>query len=236
MVSAIWNVHDHDFALSVPDLAKFRTGIGDFDNWKPPSNNPLKVVVDLGAHVGAFSLYIRHFYDAQMIYAYEPVPLTLQHLIGSITMNGYWGKIIPMPYAVCHVDDVRVGVMKGITYGQFSLEFNDQLKLEFSPVAVPLLPITDMLTWHDRIDFLKIDIEGSEWGIFDDLISNKVASDLFREKVAYTMIELHPLNETTYFKGSTGSNDRIEKYLASNGYDVEISDDQWRTIKATRKS
>lgn len=245
MVSAIWNVKDHNFPLSVPNLHKFRIGIGDYDNWKPPPGNPFEIVVDLGANVGTFALYAVHFHDAKMVYAYEPIPMNLQHLIGSITMNGYWGRIIPMPYAISHIDNGRVGVMKGVSEQQFSLEFKDDVtavvetntgsRLMFSPVLVPLQSIEEMLQEYCRIDFLKMDIEGSEWGIFDDLMASHEVSEMFCHKVAHTMIELHPLEDTTYFKGSTGDTNRIQNYLASHGYDVTISDDQWRTIKATRK-
>lgn len=236
MVSAIWTIQDHDFAISVTDLKSFRVGVQDFGSWAPPPGNPFEIVVDLGANVGTFSLYAVQFHDAKMVYAYEPVPVNFQHLTGTIAMNGHWGRIIPIPYAICRVNEARIGVMKGITSGQFSMEYNDTLPAPFSPLKVPQLPIVEMLENYPRIDFLKMDIEGSEWGIFDDLASSKKAANLWREKVAHTMIELHPLNDTRFFKGDDRSEKRIEEWLRDNGYDVTVCDDQYRTVIATRRS
>lgn len=219
-MKAFWTVEDHEFVLSVPDIEYGGVGIDEIEYWHPPEGRPLEYVIDLGANIGTFSLYAA-WRGAKIVYAFEPVPLTLQHLIGSIAMNGCWGKIIPLPYAVAD-SAYQTNLMKGLNLGQFGIEFNDTVPLEYDPVMVRIKPFMEMLDMVPRVDFLKMDIEGSEWAIFDELINSEANTTCFLHKVQHMLIECHPLDDAKFFHGVSGDYDRIQKYLTKIGYDVRV--------------
>lgn len=123
---------------------------------------PGEVCVDLGAHVGMFSIPLARDNPAVRFYAYEPNPTTFANLEANIRRNKAWNVtainagLAPKPcYLACDTPATWN------TGGQRSTP---------APIGVPGLPIAAILKAHDPA-VLKVDVEGAEFGAIqgDDL-------------------------------------------------------------------
>ena len=53
---------------------------------------PGDVVVDVGAHVGVFSIIAALLYPGIKIYAFEPMPLNYMYLVKNVRTAGLWKR------------------------------------------------------------------------------------------------------------------------------------------------
>lgn len=143
------------------------------------------VVVDIGANIGAFSIYAYTLMDKETakkgwVYAYEPILSNFKLLKENIELNGLYANIKPVNKAVGNYNGI-VGLID---------------KQGDSYVCAPEVKPTDqapMITLEEVFiengiayaDILKIDIEGGEY----DLIE-AVPRD-FLNKVNYICMEFH---------------------------------------------
>ena len=101
------------------------------------------VVLDLGANVGGFA--IRAAKKAKHVYAVEPV--WTEELKENVKRNGMQDKITIIPYAIGDGCLIKLNYAGRIRTAE-TIPFGELLK------KIP-----------DKITFLKVDIEGAEWGI-----------------------------------------------------------------------
>lgn len=101
------------------------------------------IVLDLGANVGGFS--IRAAQKAKHVYAVEP--LFYRELYENIALNNMEDKITIIRRAIGNGE-------------QIPLKYRDHAE------TVETLPLKDLLaSIPEPVTFLKVDIEGAEWGI-----------------------------------------------------------------------
>lgn len=151
----------HDVSSFVTDLVKHDME-HDNQGCRELHFNP-KVIVDLGAHVGIFSIIMSKRYPTAHIYAVEPVPLNGVNLFKNIEENNC-KNIKHLCYAVNDGEGNIPLFMHPQNTGSASL-FNTH---EFGSFLVPTISIDDLLTKipHDEIDLMKVDIEGCEYQAF----------------------------------------------------------------------
>lgn len=124
------------------------------DEYRAPSLQPDDVVIDIGAHIGAFS-YLAYLRGSRSIYAFEIDPWHVE--AATVNLSDMRDGIGLYHSAVVRGDDKRAKEyhydgawnsfgLFGPTVGSFSL---DEI-------------ITQV---QDRVRFLKIDCEGGEWPI-----------------------------------------------------------------------
>jgi FkbM family methyltransferase len=129
-------------------------------------------ILDIGANVGIFCLAARHFYPKAVIHAYEP-NRSLE------------------PYLRAHCDPLAIavhGTAVGTEAGSVSLVFREN-SLHSVVGAGALGPVPqdafrqtiERLGGH--VDILKLDCEGAEWSLFEDVQSWK--------RVRYLTMEYH---------------------------------------------
>lgn len=128
---------------------------------------PLDYVVDLGAHVGSVSLLAAQK-GAKKVIAYEPHPMTFQILEDMIKKHDWKGIIIAKNEAVVgNADKKRILYAPGIVSDPTSCLINrwagNAVRNE-----VKCMRFKDLLG-KDIIDYLKIDIEGAEYELFDSV-------------------------------------------------------------------
>lgn len=120
------------------------------------------VVIDLGAHIGAYTIYATKR-GAQVI-AVEPASTNLKLLLQNILLNRVDRKVRLLKVAVGgsrgHVNFPIESI--GLNLGNFSLNRIKNIYTKYE--KVPLVTLNDvvMLTHIDRLDLVKVDIEGSE--------------------------------------------------------------------------
>jgi len=188
----------------------------DFEVYQPEG-----IVIDIGAHVGAFSL-LAALQKTTFVFAYEPLARNFINLTRNVIDNGLWGKVVPLPLAV--VDHCSGGAF--ITDGGHavgnsglaSLVFSNNMRGERVPVRT--ISFSDVVAPFEEIDLLKMDIEGGEWFIFDRLGRDELHS-IFTKVKKCVNISLHDVDQRFYqnfpFKYSDGVK-KVETMLSSFGF------------------
>jgi FkbM family methyltransferase len=162
-------------------------------------NTPPKRILDLGANIGMGTIFLGRQFPESQIICVEPDPRNLPLLERNLLENS--------------IDSTIVKGAVGPTSGSLMLRFGDNptcSALESSPmhdlqqaVQVDVVTVPEIMSdegW-DSIDFLKIDIEGSE----DDLLSQE---NSWLAKVGVLILEIHP-NTTSA---------RIQSFLEPFGF------------------
>jgi FkbM family methyltransferase len=124
-----------------------------------------KAILDIGAHIGAFSLLAASLTRGAYVFAYEPSPSTHRLLLDNISLNTRitQSAIVPCQSAVAGTRGVRKLYPAGTTAAGHSLCFGT---VEES-AEVQTVTLEDALDENSiRIcDFLKLDCEGAEYEI-----------------------------------------------------------------------
>jgi FkbM family methyltransferase len=114
-------------------------------------------VVDVGANIGLFDLWVlRHFPDA-VVTAIEPDPWNLEVLRRCVTLNDRSGRWTVLEAAA----SIQEGTAS-FTAGGASLS---RIEPDGGNVTVRTI---DVFPYLERADLIKIDIEGGEWAILTD--------------------------------------------------------------------
>jgi len=143
-------------------------------------------VVDIGANVGVFSVYAAARATSGRILAYEPVPVLYNLLAENFRLNH-----------IRNANPVQMGVLdhegEGFIWcdpknlGGHSM-FRGRVtaaKLERIPIQVTTLDGIFRSHHLDRIDFLKVDCEGSEYRILE------AANDHTIQRIGRISLEYH---------------------------------------------
>lgn len=130
--------------------------------------DPNDIVFDIGAHIGSFSVYAAS--KGATVYSFEPSKFNYNKLLENIKINNYEGKIIPHNVAVTNTVGQTTLFTSDTDGGVNSVsEGND------GSVIVDTVTISSMMQKYNlkNIDFLKIDIEGSEYDVLPNLINEE---------------------------------------------------------------
>lgn len=118
--------------------------------------------VDVGANVGAYSLFVaRHCAHAHVL-AVEPHPAILSRLKENIALNGF-----DIPVEAAAVSDF-LGTMTLYTdsnnLGATTMQTDNPVRGERGKIEAPVRPLFDIVKKHgfDHIDAMKLDVEGGE--------------------------------------------------------------------------
>lgn len=119
-------------------------------------------VVDLGANIGAFTVYCLGLREDAEVWAYEPEPHNYELLKTNLALNGVADR--------AHLSKIAVGAARGETRltneggGSRMEEYLAGRELPADAARVPVITLEDV--WHagslDEVDVLKVDVEGAE--------------------------------------------------------------------------
>jgi FkbM family methyltransferase len=129
-----------------------------------------KVVFDVGANAGIYSLAAAAAHPTSDIYAFEPTPEIAANLTKSVVLNGLFDRL--------HVHEAAVGDQPGsIFLNRFLGETDDNEGMNFvttescdaSSIAVPMVSLDSFCSEQglQSIDLLKVDVQGNEPAVFD---------------------------------------------------------------------
>ena len=119
---------------------------------------PVRTVLDVGANVGIFSMAARHFFPNAVIHAYEPNRQLESHLRAHCE---------PLDVE-CHLSGL------GLHSGQATLFFQENsLHSTLLPATHGEIALTAFRDAVDQmgsaVDLLKLDCEGGEWALLEDV-------------------------------------------------------------------
>ena len=174
-----------------------------------PIIKPDMVFVDVGANVGSYSLFVaRHSNQSARILALEPHPRTFQKLQYHLQINGAKNAI-----AMQLASGPKRTIMQLWSDGGSNIGHTSILKQGTSnpkiSVDVEVVPLVDILAEQaiERIDLLKIDIEG-----FEDQVLKP-----FFDKAQRLVWPRHILIETAH---QTIWQDDVVEWMKNSGYIV----------------
>jgi FkbM family methyltransferase len=149
--------------FDVPDALSFiyqyREIFVDESYWfKCKTDEPL--ILDCGANVGLSSYFFKSLYPNATVKAFEADPSIFQFLKSNINANLPSGSVECINKAIW-VDDA------GISFNPEGADGGSITKTEPGKLHVDSVRLRDLLV-SERIDFLKIDIEGAEYEVLLD--------------------------------------------------------------------
>jgi FkbM family methyltransferase len=160
--------------------------------------------VDVGAHVGGYSIPIAKSVSTIQIHAIEPVPGTREILTRNLFRNGLNDRVTVWPYAVADQNgraliSTSLGGANHLVRGR-----NEDNSTEVDVTTLDKL----LLDVCARVDVIKCDIEGAE------LDALRGAAQLLRRDHPDLILEFDP----ALVRRSGGEPARLVEYLASLGY------------------
>tara|TARA_Y100001970_G_scaffold45882_1_gene57701 strand:- start:410 stop:1198 length:789 start_codon:yes stop_codon:yes gene_type:complete len=183
-----------------------------FNNVYLPDGYKIKpddVVVDVGANIGIFSIFSA-MYTQKKIYSIEPFNENIKYLKKNILINSFKNLIQIEPYALSDIDSEKKLYISKTSGGHLLFNKNINGKLE-KFVKVPTKNLKYLINKYNlkRINFLKLDCEGSEGHIIKSLTSQEF------EMIDKIVMEFH--NNVSIL-----NHNDIAELLKIHNYDVDV--------------
>jgi FkbM family methyltransferase len=167
----------------------------------------LKTIIDIGANMGAFSIYAASLSPEAKIYCYEPVERNFEYLQKNIEVNSFSGRVFPFRIAVGSCEGEReINLGESPTHSFLS----DYRGVRSEKVVCTTLENILINNNLHEIDLLKINIEGAE----NEMLEN--CADSTFERIWNIRMEYH----NTESLPSNG--DYISSLLQRKGYKIDL--------------
>lgn len=124
-----------------------------------------RLVIDIGANVGMWSMRMALLYPECHFVAYEPYPINVRHLLMGLEVNKI-KNIDVVDCAVTHDGRDITLVMEPRNSGSASA-FNTLESEMYPRQKVHSMRLNEVCKYHASIDAMKIDIEGGEFSLFE---------------------------------------------------------------------
>lgn len=172
-----------------------------------------KVVIDAGANVGMFSRIIKEYARDAKIIAIEPEAnnfellkknMALAHGDDLCLKNGLWNKECKL-------------VVESAGRGEWGFTVKETKGKKYDVMAIG---VSDLMSKYDLswIDVLKIDIEGSEYEVFDK------SSLKWLDKVGMVVIEIHD-------EIKKGCSQRVISRMKEKGFSYEVYNETYVFVR-----
>ena len=166
------------------------------------------VIIDIGANIGVFSVFISKFTGKQSrVFAFEPFPENFSFFNENVKINGFENLIKIFPFAVGKSNEDRF----------LNIDAGDNAMHSFyaesgSRISVKTITLEKIFIENDIgiCDFLKIDCEGAEY----EIILNSPA--IILNKIKIISIEYHPHPPYTHLQ--------LKEMLQENGFEITVNE------------
>ena len=165
-----------------------------------------RTIVDIGAHLGTFSIYASQSCPDARIYCYEPEQRNFDLLKYNIGLNKLKGRVHAFHCAVAASEGTR------------DLAIGNSLSNSFHVVPEPVnhqkvrcTTLKEIFDRHrlDSIDMLKMNCEGAEYEILES------CSDAELKRITNIRLEYHIL------KDPERNGESLSRFLEKKGYRIE---------------
>jgi FkbM family methyltransferase len=174
------------------------------------------VILDIGAHIGAFTLKIKSLYPEKAVFAFEPETANFQLLKQNITNNNL-AFITPLQMAVSkETGSIPFFVDLNHTAGHRTTFTTQEPHQQVSAVA-----LSDFINQYnlEQIALLKIDCEGGEYDILMHLATEHW------QRIIYLAFEYHDSTEYCY--------EDLLQHLVVNGFKLLAHKDGYSAGQGT---
>jgi FkbM family methyltransferase len=166
--------------LQLVDASTFLTLVNEIfieEIYKFNSNTSKPIIFDCGANIGLATIYFKQIYPNSIIYSYEPDPSIFETLKFNIASCKF-DDVILINKAISNSEGYCEFVSDGSLSGMISTDSNANV------ISVKTERLRYILKDFSKIDFLKIDIEGHE-----DIVIDDIKDEL--NKVQFLFLEYH---------------------------------------------
>lgn len=145
------------------------------------------VVVDIGAHVGYYTLLFAQLVGPKgKVYAFEPDPANFELLKKSVEINGY--QNVTVIQKVVSNKNGKVKLYLGDNNRAINRIYDAKMNDAKEIIEVDSIRLDDYFrNYEGEIDFIKMDVEGSETSVIDGM-----PSILQKTKTLKIMTEFYP--------------------------------------------
>jgi FkbM family methyltransferase len=169
--------------------------------------------IDLGANVGLHALPLAARNPDGKVYAFEAHPVIFSYLQFGALVNGFGNCLELINSAVCDQSGV-VSFTGHSLYGSTADGIQDTGRgwLEKHTLTVPSVSLDDWMQKRqpERVDFMKLDIEGGE------LLALSSAVNLLKRFRPKILMEMFPLNLAAYGK----TTQHVVDFATQMGYGI----------------
>jgi FkbM family methyltransferase len=119
-----------------------------------------RTILDVGANVGLFSLFARHYFRSALIHAYEPNPRIFPFAaknLARVDVSGFQAGL------GSHAGFAEICDSRDSRQAQTQLIEKGSVRIDSLGQAIERL--------NGSVDLMKLDCEGAEWDLFSDLES-----------------------------------------------------------------
>lgn len=158
------------------------------------SNNDYKVgrlrdnsvIIDIGANIGAFSVYVANKTSSSKVFSFEPSKKTFNQFVTNINLNQFEKCIIPTN---CAIGGKR-GILKLYDVGISGMRSVYKTRNEKRFETVKVITLEDIFINNNikKCDFLKIDCEGAEYEILNN------CPDSIYKRIKNIAMEFHEIS------------------------------------------
>lgn len=168
----VWIINNIRMKLFIKDWVQYNLFVYGFYEknetryWLKTTRNA-KVIVDVGANVGYYSLIASENIkkNAGAIYAFEPISKTYARLIENITLN-YIDCVKHYKKAISDkTEKISLNVGNDKNWGMSSINNHEHLSGEVEIVECETLDSFCQAENISKIDLIKIDVEGAEYSV-----------------------------------------------------------------------
>lgn len=183
------------------------------------------VFFDVGANLGFYSFYVGPMCGKSgSVHAFEANPRLIPHLARSIELNKVRSNILLNPVAVGNQSNKQLPLYDPERIGCSSLHVHGWLDSD-SVVMVPVITLDDYVRERriDRIDVMKIDIEGAELDAFQGMEQTFLdypPSVIICELMPYENLYGRDHIEVVHRAASAASPTQIAEFLHVRGYEM----------------
>ncbi len=175
-------------------------------------------VIDIGAHIGFFTIFAAYHAKKGIVYSFEPEPENFNLLKYNVKENKLKNVKI-FNYGVAKETCVKRLYISTLNKAAHSVEIKEDQKNYVTVRMKSLSKILDNI--KKPIDFLKIDCEGCEYEILINL------GRKYFEKIKKIVLEYHDLDENRNHKV-------LYDFLSKLGYKVSFLDGFYKMIYASK--
>ena len=207
-----YSIHNHHLSERIVDLYMIMTCARD-KQYNPSSFEikPHDTVVEIGGHIGSFSVYAAREASRGRVLVYEPDPENFTYLQKNIDLNKL-SNITAEKMAVAAEKGTRMFFPSTMNTAESSMY---AIKRQKRDIQVSTTTLSHIFEEHaiTSCDFLKLDCEGAEY----EILFGTPASYL--KKIQKIAMECH---NPSYFNMSDPQYNResMKKFLQSNGFVV----------------
>ncbi len=140
--------------------------------FKCKTNTP--VIIDIGANIGDSVIYFKWIFPKSEIYAFEPLPNAFKLLQRNIKVNDFENvKIYNFGLgdneSVVKLYSDKIGTSGSSTINKKTSDYKLKLDIHEHKIRIKKLSSFKDIYRHKRIDLIKIDIEGAEGSLLNEL-------------------------------------------------------------------